>query len=76
MTMITGQEDIQFAQLLILRKRIELELKFPQFMVGNTAAVTMRAIKMRFPAIKTRKAALSHLNTILAPFDEMKKAQS
>lgn len=70
MTALTGPESIEFAALLILRKRVELELKIPHFAKGRTADATMSAVKARFPAIKTRKAALSHLNTILAPFDQ------
>jgi len=75
MTIITGAENIEFVGLLILRKRLELEVKFPHFAKGSTGDATMRGVKARFPAIKTRKAALSHLNTILKGFDEA-KAQS
>lgn len=72
MTMITGAGNIEFAALLMLRKRLELEIKFPHFAKGRTGDATMRGVKHRFPAIKTRKAALSHLNTILKGFDEAK----
>lgn len=71
MTIITG-EQIPFVQLLIIRGRLRLELKNPCFAKGPTAAVTMRAVKARWPHIKTRQKALEHLNSILADFDAQK----
>ena len=61
MTILTG-EQIPKAQLLIIRKRLEIELKFPEFTKGWAGALTLRSCKQRGFDGRTRKQAMIWIN--------------
>ena len=64
--MITGKKDIELFGLLSLRKRLELEIKWP----GFATRLTLQACRNRGFDGRTRKKALMWINEILRPFDE------
>lgn len=64
MTILTG-DQIGKAQLLIIRKRLELELKFPEFATGRTPAMTLQGCRNLGFKGKTRKQALKWINTLI-----------
>jgi len=66
--MITGKKDIELFGLLSLRKRLELEIKWP----GFATRLTLQACRNRGFDGRTRKKALIWINEILRPFDERK----
>ena len=61
MTILTG-DQIPKAQLLIIRSRLKLELKFPEFAIGRTPAMTLRGCRSLGFKGKTRKQALAWIN--------------
>ena len=64
MTILTGNQ-IGKAQLLIIRKRLQLELAFPEFATGQTPAMTLRSCRNLGFKGKTRKQALKWINTLI-----------
>ena len=61
MTILTG-DQIPKAQLLIIRSRLKLELKFPEFATGRTPAMTLKGCRNLGFTGKTRKQALAWIN--------------
>jgi len=59
--MLTG-EQIPKAQLLIIRSRLKLELKIPEFAKGGTGANTLRGCRNLGFEGKTRKQAFAWIN--------------
>ncbi len=64
MTILVG-DQIQKAQLLILRKRLQLELKIPDFAKGGTGAMTLKGCRNLGFEGKTRKQALKWINNLI-----------
>ena len=67
--LIEGRENVELFGLLILRKRLELEIETP-----FKDKRTLIACKRRGFAGKTRKKALEWINELLRPFDDAKRA--
>ena len=59
--MLTG-ENINRYGVLVLRKRLEMELKFPDFTKGRTGLATMRGCRAIGFDGRTRKEALVWIN--------------
>ena len=64
MTILTG-DQIGKAQLLIIRKRLQLELAFPEFATGQTPAMTLQGCRNLGFKGNTRKQALKWINTLI-----------
>ena len=64
MTILTG-DQIPKAQLLIIRSRLKLELKIPDFAKGGTGAVTLKGCRNLGFTGKTRKQALKWINNLI-----------
>jgi len=61
MTILTG-DQIPKAQLLIIRSRLKLELKIPEFAKGGTGTMTLQGCRNLGFTGKTRKQALAWIN--------------
>jgi len=59
--MLTG-ENINRFSVHVLRKRLELELKFPEFTKGRTGLATLRGCRALGFDGRTRKQALAWIN--------------
>ena len=64
MTILTG-DQIGKAQLLIIRKRLQLELQIPEFAKGGNGAMTLQGCRNLGFKGKTRKQALKWINTLI-----------
>ena len=63
--MLTEPEAIERYGNLVLKKRLEAELKFPEWASGPAGRVTMRSVKsLGFPG-RTRKQALEFVTELL-----------
>ena len=62
---LTNPEHIERYGILVLKKRLEAELKFPEWASGPAGRVTMRSVKsLGFPG-STRKHALEFVTELL-----------
>ena len=59
--MLTGENINKFG-VLVLRKRLEMELKFPEFTKGRTGLATMRGCRAIGFDGRTRKEAMAWIN--------------
>ena len=65
MTMLTNPKHIERYGILVLKKRLEMELKFPEWASSPAGTQTMRSAKnLGFPG-RTRKQALSFVTDLL-----------
>ena len=55
-------ENINKVGVLVLRKRLEMELKFPEFTKGRTGLATMRGCRAIGFDGRTRKEAMAWIN--------------
>ena len=62
---LTEPEAIERYGILVLKKRLEMELAFPEWASGPAGRMTMRSVKsLGFPG-RTRKQALSYVTELL-----------
>ena len=62
---LTNPEHIERYGILVLQKRLEMELKFPEWASGPAGRITMRSVKnLGFPG-RTRKQALKFVTDLL-----------
>ena len=62
---LTNPEHIERYGILVLQKRLEMELKFPEWASGPAGRITMRSVKnLGFP-VRTRKQALEFVTDLL-----------
>ena len=62
---LTNPEHIERYGILVLQKRLEMELKFPEWASGPAGRITMRSVKnLGFPG-RTRKQALEFVTDLL-----------
>ena len=64
MTIITG-ENIPKAQLLVIRSRLKLALKVPEFAQSGSGAITLRGCRSLGFKGRTRKQALKFINNLI-----------
>ena len=65
MSMLTNQEHIERYGILVLKKRLEMELKFPEWASSPAGTLTMRSARnLGFPG-RTRKQALHFVTDLL-----------
>ena len=63
--MLTSPEHIERYGILVLKKRLEMELKFPEWASTSAGTITMRSVRnLGFPG-RTRKQALSFVTDLL-----------
>ena len=63
--MLTSPEHIERYGILVLKKRLEAELKFPEWASSPAGRITMRSVKsLGFPG-RTRKQALAFVTDLL-----------
>ena len=63
--MLTEPEAIERYGILVLKKRLEAELKFPEWASSPAGTMTMRSVKsLGFPG-RTRKQALEFVTELL-----------
>lgn len=62
---LTNPEHIERYGILVLKKRLEMELKFPEWASSPSGRSTMMSVKnLGFPG-RTRKQALSYVTDLL-----------
>lgn len=63
--MLTSPEHIERYGILVLKKRLEMEIKFPEWASSPAGRITMRSVKsLGFPG-RTRKQALDFVTCLL-----------